>query len=199
MKLTFKLISGQEIEHDIQKDSIVIGRSPHCDIVVPFEGFSRKHCKIEINNETQVFITDLDSANGVSIDGAKIPPETRVEFNLLLPLVIGPAEVMIELDPLPEVNYKNVGSIGAQKANPAPISRASAPFPTGKTVKAKDKKKNYTSVIAGALLIIGFFVFQEVKRYFDGGESESDEISRLEFESQMNSRKNDGTVKTKDF
>lgn len=60
------------------KKSVVVGRSPKCDLVIPHDSISRQHCQIDYSKEKDVFyITDLGSSNGVTINGQRIPPSTK--------------------------------------------------------------------------------------------------------------------------
>lgn len=70
-------IRGKEqlFEHNITKDTIIIGRSSECDFCVPVDDLSRKHCQITIKGE-YFFITDLGSKNGVTVDGILLTPNT---------------------------------------------------------------------------------------------------------------------------
>lgn len=201
MKLDFRLITGQEVSHEVKKTSFVIGRSPHCDVVVPFEGFSRKHCQVDLSPEGDVYLTDLESANGVLIDGKKIPPLTKTLYNTLLPLVIGPAEIAIELEAPAVLKYENVGSAPlsspSASAGVSQISTRSAS--TSKPLKPTKKKFDFKSIGAIVLVIIGFFVFKEIKSFFDGTNNEDEEIYKMQFEAQMKRKGNDGSVKTNDF
>lgn len=201
MKLDFRLITGQEVSHEVKKTSFVIGRSPHCDVVVPFEGFSRKHCQVDLSPEGDVYLTDLESANGVLIDGKKIPPLTKTLYNTLLPLVIGPAEIAIELEAPAVLKYENIGSapINSPSASAGVSQISTRSASTSKPLKPIKKKFDFKSIGAIALVIIGFFVFKEIKSFFDGTNNEDEEIYKMQFEAQMKRKGNDGSVKTNDF
>lgn len=88
MKLTFHPLDAQPLIFDINKTSLVIGRSPSCDISLVVDGISRQHCKVDFR-EGELFLTDLGSTNGVFIDGRRIPPKTPVRYQVFLPLSIG--------------------------------------------------------------------------------------------------------------
>ena len=88
MRLMLTLVDGEEIEYVMEKDSVTVGRSPKCDLVIPHESMSRQHCKIEVK-EGEIFITDLGSINGVLIDGKKIPANASVPFQTYLHLAFG--------------------------------------------------------------------------------------------------------------
>jgi hypothetical protein len=61
----------------LEKDTLVIGRSRTCDIVVPSAKVSRQHASVSRANG-EYFLEDLGSANGVWLRGEKI---TRVKIN----------------------------------------------------------------------------------------------------------------------
>jgi predicted component of type VI protein secretion system len=88
MRLMLTLVDGEEIEYVMEKDSVTIGRSAKCDLVIPHESMSRQHCKIEVK-DGEIFITDLGSINGVLIDGKKIPANASVPFQTYLHLAFG--------------------------------------------------------------------------------------------------------------
>jgi hypothetical protein len=67
------LQNGESIKLD--KDTMIIGRSRTCDIVIPSAKVSRQHASLARVNE-EYFIEDLGSANGVWRAGEKI---TRVK------------------------------------------------------------------------------------------------------------------------
>ena len=56
---------------ELIEDKIIIGRSPDCDIQFPVDNISRKHACIYFHNE-EYFIEDLNSTNGIYINGVKI-------------------------------------------------------------------------------------------------------------------------------
>jgi hypothetical protein len=68
------LANGESIRVD--KDTMTVGRSRTCDIVVPSAKVSRQHASLSWTG-TELFIEDLGSANGVWLNGEKIT-RTRV-------------------------------------------------------------------------------------------------------------------------
>lgn len=50
----------------------VLGRSPHCDIIVNHETISRRHAEFHIEGATAV-VNDLNSLNGTFIKGKRVP------------------------------------------------------------------------------------------------------------------------------
>ena len=74
---------GKEIV--IPEKGLVIGRYNGCDLQIDEDGISRKHCQIKIINDS-VIIEDLQSTNGVKVNGSKIDskqvlePEDKLEI-----------------------------------------------------------------------------------------------------------------------
>lgn len=69
------LQNGEQIKLD--KETMIIGRSRTCDIVIPSAKVSRQHATMARVND-EYYIEDLGSANGVWLRGEKI---TRVKVN----------------------------------------------------------------------------------------------------------------------
>jgi len=63
------LSNGDRIKCD--KDTMIVGRSRTCDIVLPSAKVSRQHASVNRRND-QWYIEDMGSANGVWINGARI-------------------------------------------------------------------------------------------------------------------------------
>lgn len=68
------LANGESIRVD--KDTMTVGRSRTCDIVIPSAKVSRQHASLSLTG-IDLFIEDLGSANGVWLNGEKIT-RTRV-------------------------------------------------------------------------------------------------------------------------
>lgn len=91
MIITLKLYNGEMLDFAVDGNQAVVGRSPSCEIVVKHEGLSRQHCLIE-KIDGDFFITDLDSTNGVLLDGQRIIPSQRTLLQTYLPVSFGPVE-----------------------------------------------------------------------------------------------------------
>lgn len=100
MHITVKLLDGEVLEFPFEGKSATIGRSPKCEIVIPHDGVSRQHCRIDLENG-EFFVTDLASTNGVLIDGNKIAPNKKTVFQTFLPLSFGPVQSLTILDESP--------------------------------------------------------------------------------------------------
>jgi hypothetical protein len=61
--------AGKEFEFD--QDSVLIGRTPECDVVLYDAGVSRRHCRIFSEGDGYL-IEDMGSANGTKVNGEPI-------------------------------------------------------------------------------------------------------------------------------
>ena len=61
----------------VDKDTMIIGRSRTCDVVIPSAKVSRQHASLS-RVDGDLYIEDLGSANGVWLNGEKI---TRAKVN----------------------------------------------------------------------------------------------------------------------
>jgi pSer/pThr/pTyr-binding forkhead associated (FHA) protein len=132
-EIVFTFDDGKTESFPINKPSLIVGRSNDCDIVLPYEGFSRKHCKIEIE-QGEVYITDLKSVNGVLISGEKIAPEKKTEYKIFLPLQIGAASsVVIHLE-------GEDSSLAPRSQRASTTPRATSVIPQNETVALRRQK-----------------------------------------------------------
>lgn len=75
MKLKIKAY-GQIYTHEIESETVTIGRSSDNDFVIPLEDFSRNHCQVIFKGE-YAFIQDLGSKNGMTINGKRAIPHQQ--------------------------------------------------------------------------------------------------------------------------
>lgn len=171
MKLTFYPSDSEPKTFSVAKHSLIIGRSPSCDIPLIIEGISRQHCRIEYKNG-DLFLTDLGSTNGVFIDGRRIQPKTPIRYQTFLPLSIGAIpNVMIELPDisrygteqlLPGVEVVSPGdhpgteSLTRTKLVPRnfPKRNPRPPIPV-----RREEKSNFTNILALLILVGGVYYF----------------------------------------
>lgn len=90
-KVNFIFLDGSQVQFDLTKDNLIVGRDPSCDIVLPFQGFSRRHIRLEFK-DGKIYVTDLKSSNGVMINGKKISPGSKTLFNISENLQFGPLQ-----------------------------------------------------------------------------------------------------------
>lgn len=163
MRLSIKLMNGELIEQSVDSDVIVIGRSSKCTVQIPHEGMSRQHCQLEVVNG-EIFVTDLNSTNGVFIDNNRIEPNRRVPYNTFFQLSFGAVQnLQIDLE-------EPVKPILQQKAKPLvkeDVKQHGTPRPrqnplisnSNNNKKKKDNRVLFwilNALVAGVIL---FFVF----------------------------------------
>lgn len=154
MQLTLTLLNGETIKYNVEENTVTLGRSSKCTIHIPHEGMSRKHCQIEVV-KGEIYITDLDSTNGVFIDNVRIPSSQRVPYSTFLPLSFGAVtSLQIELETgfhrRPEVQVRSTEDKKEPKELPSKNKPHQAP-------KRKDKVS--TRFWAFNLVILGFVLF----------------------------------------
>lgn len=69
-------VNGGE-EHELSRETMLIGRHKDCDIVISKGYPSRKHARFQVREE-QWFIEDLDSTNGTFVNNRRIQQPTRI-------------------------------------------------------------------------------------------------------------------------
>jgi hypothetical protein len=198
MRLLFTLINGEEIDYSTEQESVTIGRSSKCDVVIPHESMSRQHCKIELK-DGEVFITDLGSINGVYIDGIKIAANSSVPFYTYLHLSFGfVSSTQLVIDEstrqkalTPDFKFSK-GNTPTQQNSTEPSHRTkNKPVQPEKAKQIKGKKPNSETSEKSALLIKGLaFVAILVAIYFllygdnitsgDQSQTDSERINKSE-------------------
>ena len=97
MKLTFEIVGASTETHEVDKNTVIIGRSKEADVTLGVEGLSRKHLQIDLEGD-QLYVTDLNSSNGVYVNEERIEAGTKVEYHTFLPLKIcGTTTISIEI------------------------------------------------------------------------------------------------------
>ncbi|MCB0350055.1 MAG: FHA domain-containing protein [Bdellovibrionales bacterium] len=62
-------LAGKSISLKLGRN--VVGRAPHCEVVIPSQNISKEHTQIEIYND-KIIVTDLKSRNGTFINGVQV-------------------------------------------------------------------------------------------------------------------------------
>jgi pSer/pThr/pTyr-binding forkhead associated (FHA) protein len=90
--------NGSHKPFPLPSNITVIGRRHDCDICIPLQPVSRRHCKLCKNNNT-VNIRDLDSRNGTFLNGKRIKeaPVTAGDY-----IGVGPLTFLLQVDGKPE-------------------------------------------------------------------------------------------------
>ncbi|MBL8852920.1 MAG: FHA domain-containing protein [Planctomycetaceae bacterium] len=81
-----------------------VGRRDGCDIVLPFSNISGHHCLLEIH-EGYWFVRDLNSRNGVKVNGQKIIPGLKKRLDPGDELAIAKNVYRCDYDPLENGAY----------------------------------------------------------------------------------------------
>lgn len=192
MNLKFTLLDGTRIEQHVSSETCLVGRSPKCDVVIPVDGMSRKHCQIEMING-EVFVTDLESTNGVFIEGVRIPANQPTHYATFLTLSFGAvSSVQIERDdatqnfvkvtaqkspsPGPE---KGTGPVNTQAPNLKLKKPASASKTPGLQKKTTTSKSSRLIAIFVIILLAAALVWWNTKNRRASGNNatESDEYN----------------------
>lgn len=73
----------------------MIGRSAHeADYMLNLDYVSRRHCLLQIRGG-QIYVTDLDSANGTAINGNTLPPQQAAVISNGDELQLGPLALRV--------------------------------------------------------------------------------------------------------
>lgn len=199
MNFVFELVDGSVHEFTMEGDKFIVGRSSKCDIHLPYEGFSRQHCQITIE-DGQIFLTDLGSTNGVFINDKRINANEKTPYPDFLPLSMGAAvsvsiqlvkkeaSVILELDkPITQTG------IVFQKPAAAKSQYRQTRAPIRKPLARIEEKRSFGQYIAIGLVVIAII---GVKSFF---EEEEEDLDQMMFEANVSDRDKDGSVKTVDF
>jgi pSer/pThr/pTyr-binding forkhead associated (FHA) protein len=123
--------------------TMVVGRSPDCDITFSYERLSRRHAQFH-ESDGVLWITDLDSANGTFVNGKRLTAVERLndgdkiafeklKFSVKAPIKINAAVVNADDD----VGKTVVGSAIDSEA----IKKAQAELVERKRIKDAEQKK----------------------------------------------------------
>jgi pSer/pThr/pTyr-binding forkhead associated (FHA) protein len=80
------------------KKKLRIGRREGCDIVLDFGNISGNHCLMEIE-EGYWFVRDLQSSNGIKVDGKRILPGVRKRLDPNCELTIAKHKYIVNYEP----------------------------------------------------------------------------------------------------
>ncbi len=124
-------------------DKVIIGRDATCDIVLPLEHLSRQHVALEIRNG-QLFVKDLESANGTYLNGEKVKDSPlkagdKLKLDVVTFEVGGPTH-----DPHKTI-IRTVSSPKKTKVRDAEQASTKPPQKNAPTPRASIKKKKLSS------------------------------------------------------
>ena len=67
-----EMCDAQQTRHPVRIPSLKIGRGQHNDFVLPNDSVSGNHCVLNCNREKEWSVTDLNSGNGVILNGSPV-------------------------------------------------------------------------------------------------------------------------------
>lgn len=134
IKLVVRVPRGGTVEvsdHVFTRPTIVIGRSPECDLVLPGEEVrvSRQHLRIERTANGYTLI-DLGSRNGTLLNDVTIPPSSSHELKPADIVRMGSVELLVDSFSTDEAEAarKRATTIKRNPADPAPAATAAGPM-----------------------------------------------------------------------
>jgi pSer/pThr/pTyr-binding forkhead associated (FHA) protein len=90
---------GDKKVFPVRNKATILGRRPDCDLCIPLQVVSRRHCQLSQEDQS-LKVRDLSSSNGTFINGQKIGIETEAKPGDRLQ--IGPLTFAIQIDGKPE-------------------------------------------------------------------------------------------------
>ena len=84
---------GQGRPFEMKNSELIIGRGENCDLRIPLNSVSRKHCRIELDETLRV--DDMGSSNGTFVNGRRIQ---SIELEPGDTIQIGPVVFVVQID-----------------------------------------------------------------------------------------------------
>jgi hypothetical protein len=78
----YKLVLGEEV-FELKQPTTILGRDSKADIVIHDKGISREHLEFKIQEDGQVVVTDLNSTNGLYVEGHHTPAALLQHGNII--------------------------------------------------------------------------------------------------------------------
>lgn len=111
---------GTQVPIDLKHDRSVIGRQTDCQIRIPHDSVSRRHCEVEVSGGA-VRARDLGSSNGTYVNRQ---PIQEMELHAGDVLAVGPAVFVVRVDGQPA--GIDAGRVLASVREPAAAGRSGA-------------------------------------------------------------------------
>jgi predicted component of type VI protein secretion system len=144
LKLVVESLRDEQPKTTVDKlmegSRLTIGRTKDNDWPLPFGSISRKHCIVEYRNDTY-FITDLNSLNGVHLNGRQLAAQTSHQLHDQDEIRIGGCNIRVYLNkplsfssvPKPKPVVSDHTEIA--QINPQDLPRPDAGIPEGPTMQ----------------------------------------------------------------
>ena len=94
VKLVMYRESGQRKDFDLRREVTVIGRKEDCDLRIPLQEISRKHCEVSVARGA-VSVKDLGSANGTYVNDERVTEQSLSPGDRL---AVGPVVFTVQVD-----------------------------------------------------------------------------------------------------
>ena len=98
VKLVMFKPNGQRKDIAVAKKLIIIGRGENCEVQIPLENVSRRHCEISFTGQ-EVKVKDLASSNGTYVNNKRVNETTLKAGDRL---VVGPVVFTVQVDGQPD-------------------------------------------------------------------------------------------------
>lgn len=104
VRLIYFGTSGRKREVRLNKGVVAMGRGEQCQLRIPADTVSRRHCELEVT-PTAVILSDLGSSNGTKVNGKSLIDDD-LELKAGDKITVGPATFIVVIDGKPA----NVGA-----------------------------------------------------------------------------------------
>lgn len=197
--------SPEKKRYEVKAKKCIVGRSKKSDLQIDRDGMSRKHLEIEWDGK-EFFVTDLNSTNGVFVNGEKIPPGERTIYKNFLPLEIADkitifvfsdqqifeqdeAKAVTNLMAKPQAYAANTKKIVDENESTRLFSKndkeqLKTPKPLSK-IKDKSKKKSsgVINILIFGLVGTGYFLYKQREK-----EKQAEVESQLSLDKQSSNK-----------
>jgi len=102
--------------------SLLIGRDPVCDIVVPDRQVSRQHARFSLSQEG-ILVEDLDSKNGTHLNGLSVDKAMPLEDGDVIQIALAQQFVYLSSDATVPLDAEEIDFSTFQTSQPVPIGR----------------------------------------------------------------------------
>ena len=98
LKLVMFRPNGKRKDFPVSGPIAVLGRGENCDLQIPLENVSRRHCELTLTSD-QLEVRDLGSSNGTFVNNKRV---NELALKAGDRLVVGPVVFTIQIDGFPE-------------------------------------------------------------------------------------------------
>jgi pSer/pThr/pTyr-binding forkhead associated (FHA) protein len=99
VRLVYFGANGQRREVHLHEGVVSLGRAEECQLRIPAETVSRRHCQVEVSAK-EIVLTDMGSSNGTLVNDKKV-----IDDDIILKagdrITVGPATFTVQIDGKP--------------------------------------------------------------------------------------------------